>query len=181
MISHLRLATAQPGYKPPAAVKKHSPATSSRIDRTKQMQLGLMGLGRPIQGSIGDLMTGDMPSHVGGRGHLEGTCIAKREGLLETKKHRRGGRHDDEEDDDCYDQDSEDDEEDAKVWKPSQATGEDMDSVIASLNKEGVDWSHNTKFGKKSHINFQMWMDSIAKRLHDQQVGHEDSLFTSFQ
>lgn len=178
MISHLRLATTNPHYKPPASVKKSSPAISSRIDRTKQMQLSLRGLGRPIQGSIGELMVGDMPQHVGGRGHLEGTCLAKREGLLETKKHRRGGEHGDEDSDDCYD--SEEDEEEAKVWKPSQAENDDTDSVIASLNKEGIDWSHNSVMGKKSHVNFQKWMDTVAKRLHDQQVGTEDTLFTSF-
>lgn len=178
MISHLRLASTNPHYKPPAAVKQRAPAITSRIDRTKQMQMELRGLGRPIQGSIGELMIGDMPQHIGGRGHLEGTCMAKREGLLETKKHRKGGNHSDEDDDDCYE--SEEDEEEAKVWKPSQAQNDDVDSVIGSLNKEGIDWSHNSVMGKKSHVNFQTWVDEIAKRLHDQQVGTEDSLFTHF-
>lgn len=178
MISHLRLATTNPSYKPPATVKKSSPAITSRIDRTKQMQLSLRGLGRPVQGSIGELMVGDMPQHVGGRGHLEGTCVAKGEGLLETKKHRRGKDHDGEESDDCYD--SEEDEEESKVWKPSQAENDDVDSVIGSLNKEGLDWSHNTTMGKKSHVNFQKWVDTIAIRLHDQQATSEDSLFTHF-
>ncbi len=87
-------------------------------------------------------VTGNMPAHFSGRGHLEGTCIAKQEGLLESKgekRHRKGrkrkrGVRDDQggsDSDDVYsggDSDSEDEEEERKVWKPSSLGGTSSES-----------------------------------------------------
>jgi len=186
------------------------------------------------------LMTGDLPCHFDGRGHLEGSCIAKGEGLLETKKQRRkrggdGSNRDGDDGEDMYDEDedSDNEEEEKKVWKPvsgmmasndssnkgggsgkekggkgrkgsppskppdnvmtaaatassasSAAPGggslPGLDGDIASLTKEGIDWSKTSKYGKKSNDNFQKWLDSVAKNMHDQQVTAEDTLFTSF-
>lgn len=84
--------------------------------------------------------TGDVPSHFGGRGHLEGSCVAKSEGLLETKKEKRkrrrrekkggkggkGGRKvDSDEDDDMLSDDdsSDEEEEEKKVWKAKSCLG----------------------------------------------------------
>lgn len=118
MISHLRYATANPNYRPPPALKKNKGIKSAQSDRTAVLQQQLLGLGQcGLQGNIRHLVTGDVPLHVGGRGHLEGTCLAKGEGLLESRKNR--GPHDDP--DDTYDSDEE--EEERKVWKPLSGIG----------------------------------------------------------
>ena len=51
--------------------------------------------------------------------------------------------------------------------------------AIKSLAKEELDWSKNSKYGKKSNENFQKWLDVVAKKMHEQQVVAEDVLFTS--
>lgn len=215
----MRLATGNPGYRPPPSLAKKGSAglKSNRSDRTSSLQTQLLGLTRASVNQPGGvrqtLKTGNMPVHFDGRGHLEGTCIAKEEGLLETKQQRRKrcrkmGKDGEEEDDmfEDEDEDSEEEEEERKVWKPvadaaasgaaasgmgvgstssikssnSSALGGGLDGDIASLNKEGLDWGKNSKYGKKSNANFQKWLDSVAKSMHEQQVVTEDTLFTCF-
>jgi len=230
MISHLRLATANPGYRPPGTSMGRSGLSSHRDDRTTSLQCNLRNFLHGYSNKPPERLyqTGDMPSHIGGRGHLEGTCVAKAEGLLENKKEKRrrkrkrGGASaedgNDSASDDYYDEDSSDEEEERKVWKPTAITigegsgegkssssnpfssssapkpssssftsassdgggvsGGGIDSDIESLKKEGLDWKKTSKYGKKSNKNFEEWLDVIAKKMHEQQVVSEDSLFT---
>lgn len=234
MISHLRLATTNPSYHPPGCLVGRSALNSSLLDRTGALQNSLQGsfFARTNKPPERLLTTGDMPAHFSGRGHLEGTCMAKGEGLLENKKQKRkrrgkkgerGGKKEmgnESDEDDCYDQNSSSDEEEEerKVWKPSSSSissssstnpfssskvtptvslpqnqnkqqnqdqnggaGAGLDGDIASLNREGLDWSKTTKYGRKSNKNFQEWLDVLGKKMHDQQTQAEDALFlTSF-
>lgn len=240
MISHLRLATVQPGHRAPGGLSGRSALHSGRKDQTALIQNSLQALLTSRRPDQRYLATGDMPAHFAGRGHLEGTCIAKIEGLLENKKERRkrkrtkrnrgkekavrGAGAEGSGSDDYYsnsDDDSDEEEEERKVWKPcssltntssttnpfssstkmaatslpqqqkrhSQKSGDasasssevgcSVDADIRSLNREGLDWNKNTKFGKKSNVNFQEWLEGVAKKLHGNQVVAEDAIFTS--
>lgn len=238
MISHLRFATANPHYKPPASLKGNQSIRNGQSDRTACMQQQLLGMNQSRSltpaGHVRHLVTGDVPLHVGGRGHLEGSCLARNEGLLESQKQKRHrkrkngdkGASDDDDDDMHGGSSSEEDEEDRKVWKPTSGIGmeapapptkkqernrareaknapaptpahaasdatkkkenpaaeslEGLDGDIRSLARDELDWSKTSRFGKKSNENFQKWMDGVAKKMHDQQVGAEDTLFTQF-
>jgi hypothetical protein len=223
MISHLRLATANPGYKPPGCFTGRTALNSGSLDRTGALQNSLTSFFHQVNNQTPSrfLATGDMPSHVGGRGHLEGSCMAKGEGLLESKKekrkkkgHKKGKKGEEGYDkEDCYDNEdsSDDDEEERKVWKPASMCGgggtehanpfssssvklpqnqqkdakktsnlpSGIDGDIESLNREGLDWSKTSKYGKKSNHNFQEWLDEIAKKMHAQQREAEDTLFST--
>lgn len=124
MISHLRLATANPSYRPPSNYKGAAALQQNRRDRTSLLQQNLKGLtqkqARGQAGAIHALQTGNIPTHHHGRGHLEGSCVAKGEGLLQTKSQKRKGRNRDEmsdDDDGCDMSDEEEEEEEKKVWK----------------------------------------------------------------
>jgi len=214
MISHLRIAACTPGYRPPA----HLNGATKPIpqDRTTALQNSLKSrIGSQSQHQHQHYATGDMPSHVQGRGHLEGTCIAQQEGLLQTKKQRRKKGEKGDKDDlgnEWPEDDSDDEEEESKVWKPAgmvantkeavnpfsnsqvlpqnqnkkkdatttpTATIGNIESDLQSLNRTGLDWKKSTKFGKKSNANFELWLNDIAKVMHDQQVSSEDSVFTT--
>lgn len=122
MISHLRIAACTPGYRPPVHLNGATKPTPQ--DRTTNLQLSLKNrITAPTPGPPNNhYVTGDMPSHVGGRGHLEGTCVAQPEGLLQTKKQRRKKGEKGEKDDlgnEWPEDDSDDEEEESKVWKPT--------------------------------------------------------------
>jgi hypothetical protein len=105
-------------------------------DRTRSIQASLKSCiyGKNSQLSSGGYALGDIPRHFSGRGHLEGCCAAKQEGLLETKKqkihrrkkhkvkkqkrkqHQRDGGNSSGSEMDLSD--SEEEEEEQKVWRP---------------------------------------------------------------
>jgi hypothetical protein len=235
MISHLRIATVNPNYRSPGCFTGNTALKSGRADRTSSLQSSLQGLfysktNKPAERIVSH---GDMPNHFGGRGHLEGSCMAKTEGLLENKgekrkrkrKEKKRGKKgknkngDMSDDDDYYSEDSSSDEEEEerKVWKPTSlylqtdpknpfssskaqppplpqnqltkpsgnkataaatgaATTSGVEADIISLNKEGLDWSKTSKYGKKSNQNFQEWLDIMIKKMHEKQVESEDCL-----
>jgi hypothetical protein len=239
MISHLRLAASNPNYRPPSSlhpksIKGKAIGQHGHSDRTTLMQNTLRHSMQKQYNSVGSgraMMTvGDMPTHLHGRGHLEGSQVSKLEGLLENKQHKRkrrrgnGGKpsslHNGDGDDGVEDgysmnSDEEEEEEELKVWKPSSssskpsekkggggntfstssslppsksgggggggvvdsASSAEVEGEIKSLMKEGLDWNKNSKFGKKSHTNFEKWLGELAEKLHEEQVAHEDDVF----
>jgi len=193
MISHVRASLANPNYVTAQNVESHSSkskgkksvggcSSNTSKDRTASVQNALLGLSRPKPA----FRTGPMPAHFSGRGHLEGTCMAQEEGLLESKNERK--RHKGHEADgsiDSYDKDEEEDaeEEARKVWKPYGSDTQELSSIdndIKSLGNDEIDWNKKTKYGKKSNANFQKWLDDIAKVMHEKQVKSDDSLFMAF-
>ena len=210
-------------------------------DRTSTLQSTIQGIIRSKHsggfGRQGLYAIGGAPCHFDGRGHLEGTCLAKNEGLLETKKQRRKRKRNggggggstkkrkkskmdagDSEDDGFSGDDSEEeDEEEIKVWKPASSinsrgdaddvgvgkstattktkkrksendnprdkmltddTPNDLDPDLKSLNRDGVDWSKSSKYGKKSNANFQSWLTAVGDKLNRKQMDQEDCMFT---
>jgi hypothetical protein len=212
MITHLRLGTHNPYYRPPQSGGKAK--NISREDRTSLLQYTLRNSRHPnFYNEKTAYTTGSLPRHTYGRGHLEGSCVGRNEGLLETEKEKRkrkdkrlrkrhqsrtmGGAINE---DGYYLSDSEEDEEEEKkVWKPSapssaqsgtihpsknkeSKTGGNSDlggleATIQSLNRDGLDWSKKSKYGKKSHKNFDEWLGELALVKHEAQVTAEDALF----
>jgi len=207
MISHLRLATQNSGGgRDHGGGKSSKKSPASKSDRTSSLQANLKNIhfsgGKPEN----NILCSDMPRHFGGRGHLEGSCVAKAEGLLESKSQKRkrkrnGGRGkknkksktgiNKDDSDDGYEgnSDSEEEEEEKKVWKPTQHDSEveggeksgqeaaNFSSELKSLTKEGLDWNKKSKYGKKSNINFQNWVETVATKMHAKRVEGDDEMF----
>ena len=137
MISHLRLAASNPSYRPPSNLqpkrKGKAIGRAGNADRTTLMQhsmrASMHAQHNPYTKGVAMTRTGDMPTHLHGRGHLEGTHASKNEGLLENKQQKRkrrrvtGEKGEGEKEDGYSLADSEeDDEEERKVWKPSSSS-----------------------------------------------------------
>jgi len=123
MISHLRLAVTNPNYLPPTNIFSSKKLNSG--DRTSQLQNNLRGisanrhLGAEYAGAA-EYAAGTLPKHFDGRGHLEGSCVAKNEGLLQSKKEAAGADENsgDRKTQEDEDGDGEKEKEERKVWKP---------------------------------------------------------------
>ena len=156
MISQLRIATANPGYHPPTNSKAKSGKGGSyaTADRTSALQKQMRASSANQQAMNGMCVTGDMPFHFGGRGYLEGTCMAKSEGLLESKREKRSRKRkrrksirkgdqygSDSGSDDYYGSDSDssdDDEEERRVWTSTSWRNNEEDEEEGQKNSSRI-------------------------------------------
>jgi len=150
MISKLRMGTTGFGTAN-SSMKTSIPSSSSVTDRTSFIQQAMRSNLQSAQhrNTEPSLLVGPIPRHFDGRGHLEGSCMAKQEGLLENKgqkicrkrkeksrsssssaaqKKRKKEKYGEEDIADDYSDSDEDEEEERKVWRPVSSAYTNIDS-----------------------------------------------------
>lgn len=54
---------------------------------------------------------------------------------------------------------------------------ENINDTIETMTERQVVWTRKSKYGKKSHYNFQEWINILCEAYHDKQAENEDDIF----